>query len=52
VPMSPRRVPRFVAILGDRQSRLAPTWTKETVVAIAAEARFNREPAAHAPAFV
>ena len=31
----------FVAILGDRRSTLATNWTKETAVAIAAEARFD-----------
>lgn len=31
----------IVAILGDRQTRLPSDWTKETVVAVAAEARFD-----------
>jgi hypothetical protein len=31
----------FVAILGDRQGTLPATWTKETAIAIAAEAAFN-----------
>lgn len=31
----------FVAILGDRQSKLPATWTKETAVALAAEAAFD-----------
>jgi hypothetical protein len=31
----------FVAILGDRQSRLPATWTSETAVALAAEAEFD-----------
>ena len=31
----------FVAILGDRRSRLPANWTRETAVAIAAEARFD-----------
>jgi hypothetical protein len=31
----------FVAILGDRQSTLPANWTKETVIAIAAEAAFD-----------
>jgi hypothetical protein len=31
----------FVAILGDRQSTLPANWTKETAIAIAAEAAFD-----------
>jgi hypothetical protein len=31
----------FVAILGDRRSTLPADWTKETVIAIAAEAAFD-----------
>jgi hypothetical protein len=31
----------FVAILGDRQSTLPASWTKETAIAIAAEAAFD-----------
>jgi hypothetical protein len=31
----------FVAILGDRKSTLPASWTKETAVAIAAEAEFD-----------
>jgi hypothetical protein len=31
----------FVAVLGDRRSTLPANWTKETAVAIAAEARFD-----------
>ena len=31
----------FVAILGDRQSTLPANWTKETAIAIAAEADFD-----------
>ncbi len=31
----------FVAILGDRQSKLPANWTKETAVALAAEAHFD-----------
>jgi hypothetical protein len=31
----------FVAILGDRQSTLPNDWTKETAVAVAAEAEFD-----------
>jgi hypothetical protein len=31
----------FVAILGDRQSTLAANWTKETAIALAAEASFD-----------
>jgi hypothetical protein len=33
--------PMVVAILGDRRSTLPANWTKETVVALAAEARFD-----------
>jgi hypothetical protein len=33
--------PMFVAILGDRQSTLPANWTKETAIAIAAEAAFD-----------
>jgi hypothetical protein len=31
----------FVAILGDRRSRLPADWTRETAVALAAEADFD-----------
>jgi hypothetical protein len=31
----------FVAILGDRRSRLPADWTKETAIALAAEADFD-----------
>jgi hypothetical protein len=31
----------FVAILGDRRSTLPANWTKETAIAIAAEAAFD-----------
>jgi hypothetical protein len=31
----------FIAILGDRQSRLPANWTKETAVAVAAETSFD-----------
>jgi hypothetical protein len=31
----------FVAILGDRRSRLPANWTKETTIAVAAEADFD-----------
>jgi hypothetical protein len=31
----------FVAILGDREARLPAGWTKETAVAVAAEASFD-----------
>ena len=31
----------FVAILGDRRSALPADWTKETAIAIAAEAEFD-----------
>jgi hypothetical protein len=31
----------FVAILGDRHSTLPADWTKQTAIAIAAEAAFN-----------
>jgi hypothetical protein len=33
--------PMFVAILGDRQSTPPANWTKETAIAIAAEAAFD-----------
>jgi hypothetical protein len=33
--------PMFVAILGDRQGTLPANWTKETAIAIAAEAAFD-----------
>jgi hypothetical protein len=31
----------FIAILGDRRKRLSDDWTRETAVALAAEARFD-----------
>jgi hypothetical protein len=31
----------FIAILGDRRSRLPADWTKETAVAVAAETSFD-----------
>jgi hypothetical protein len=34
-------MPMFVAILGDRRSTLPENWTKETAIAIAAEAAFD-----------
>jgi hypothetical protein len=34
-------MPMFVAILGDRRATPASNWTKETAVAVAAEASFD-----------
>jgi hypothetical protein len=41
LPTTTGGTPMFVAILGDRRSTLPANWTKETAVAIAAEADFD-----------